>query len=411
MNRRWSLQRLLPLFLLSFLIILPLHAKKKPPLHLIPAEACGECHQAIYNQWSGSMHANSTALKDKVHAAFYGLLIGDPTKEGVKHKKSGKYPVCLKCHAPNAARDGKTKLDANPAYAQGVNCVACHTMQSFKGVKGEDGKLNLGVSAYHFSKNHLQGPYGAFNGTEDATSPGSGSDEKFSNSFPHQAKPELFQTSNACLGCHEQRKNGHGVPVCATGPELAKAGSKVTCQSCHMPISNGFADHSMGGGHSPAMLKRGIVLSVEAQSGEQEIKAKVKLQNILPHNYPTGAPFRYVTLTLSAKDKQGKVIWKNYQKSPFKEDKQAVLMLKLTGKDGKPAPPPKATAIKGDSRLKPHEIRMLDYTIPKKGVTHLEARLHYGLLLPPIVKKMDKKLPPEAKKPVLIQRFELPIQP
>ena len=85
------------------------------PIHHVSSETCKTCHKDVYKQWSKSMHASSTALKDPIHATFYKKVVGDPTKEDVKHKASGKYPVCLQCHAPNAARDKTTKLDAKPA--------------------------------------------------------------------------------------------------------------------------------------------------------------------------------------------------------------------------------------------------------------------------------------------------------
>ena len=89
-------------------------ATAETPIHHVSAETCKSCHMEIYKQWKGSMHAQSSALNDPIHATFYGMVIGDPTKEGVKSKK-GTYPVCLQCHAPNAARDKTTKLDAKPA--------------------------------------------------------------------------------------------------------------------------------------------------------------------------------------------------------------------------------------------------------------------------------------------------------
>ena len=111
-------------------------------IHHVSAEVCANCHQDIYKQWKGSMHANSTALKDPIHGTFYQMVVGSPTEEGVLHKASGKYPICLQCHAPNAAIDKTTKLDAMAAYSEGVNCVACHTLKSYKGIQGKDGKLH-----------------------------------------------------------------------------------------------------------------------------------------------------------------------------------------------------------------------------------------------------------------------------
>ena len=97
------------------------------------------------------MQANSTAFGGPIHATFYKMVVGDPGKEGVKHKASGKYPVCLNCHAPNAARDKSTKLDAKAAYTEGVNCIACHTLKSYKGIQAAHGKLQLGIKSYELS--------------------------------------------------------------------------------------------------------------------------------------------------------------------------------------------------------------------------------------------------------------------
>ncbi len=398
---------LLSLFLVTMILAgSGVAAKKRPPLHHVPATNCSECHAEIYSQWSQSMHGQSTAIADPIHGAFYNMLVGSPTKEGMKMKGNGKFPVCLQCHAPNAARDGVTKLDAMPAYSEGVNCVACHTMKSFKGVDAGGGKLRLGAKAYGFSKNSLQGSHGAWNGSTPVAAPGSGNQDAVSNPFPHTQNAKLFKSSEVCLGCHEQRKNSKGVPVCATGPEMVKAGTNdVTCQSCHMPVVNGVADHSMGGGHNTGMLRRGLALSLEAKKSADGITATASLKNILPHKYPTGAPFRYIFVKVSGLNAAGEVVWQNFTKSPI-EDKKSVMMLKLGGPDGKPAPPPKATQILGDSRLAPNSERTIEYAIADKSVTTVRAEAFYNLLLPPFVKKLGPKLPAGLTDPVSIARAE-----
>ncbi len=102
---------------------------------------------------------------------FYKKVVGSPTEEDVKHKASGKYPVCLQCHAPNAARDKTTKLDAKPAYSEGVNCVACHTLTNFKGIQGPEGKLQLGLKSYD-AADKLQAPSGFNRGLQKLTAAG-----------------------------------------------------------------------------------------------------------------------------------------------------------------------------------------------------------------------------------------------
>ncbi|MCG7928312.1 MAG: cytochrome c family protein, partial [Candidatus Thiodiazotropha taylori] len=265
------------------------------PLHHISSETCKTCHKEIYKQWKGSMHGNSSALNDPIHATFYKKVVGDPTKEGVKHKASGKYPVCLQCHAPNAAKDKTTKLDAKPAYAEGVNCVVCHTLKKYNGIQAPNGKLQLGLKAYDYSKDTVQGPGRHSNvGLQKLTAAGdvfggSGmSDDSKPNphlgegvtvdgveipSIPMESNPKLMKTSDACMGCHDQRNNPHGVPLCQTGNEYSISHSQVNCLSCHMPINDGLADHSMGGGHDSGILQRSVVFDVSTESMGDVIRA------------------------------------------------------------------------------------------------------------------------------------------
>ncbi|QFY90568.1 cytochrome c family protein [Magnetovirga frankeli] len=397
------------------------------PMHHVSSETCKLCHKEIYKQWKGSMHGNSNALTDPIHGTFYKKVVGDPTQEGVK-MKNGKYPVCLNCHAPNAARDGKTKLDAMPAYHEGVNCVACHTLSNFKGVKTADGKLRLGIKAYEL-KDSIQAPAGAGSALDKMKA---ASDDLFGGALagdgdqkpnPHLGEPveldgkqipalsmeqngQQMKTSDACMGCHDQRPNGKGVPLCATGDEYVASGSKVDCLACHMPIANGMADHSMGGGHDPAMLKRSVLMTLDAKAEGDAIKAAVSLQNKLPHNLPTGAPFRNIFLKLTAYDASGEVVWQNAKGHPAKEDPQAYLWNMLQDDEGKFALPPVATKLGPDTRLKPFETRVLNYAIPAQGVALVRAELYYNLLWPGLVKKFTH-LPTELTDPVKMAATEV----
>lgn len=399
------------------------------PIHHVSSQVCKECHGDIYKQWRGSMHAQSTALEDPIHATFYKMVVGDPTKEDVKHKASGKFPVCLQCHAPNAARDKTTKLDAKPAYSEGVNCVACHTLKSFKGVQGENGKLRLGLKAYEVS-DRIQGPAGMNKGLSKLQA--SGGDDLFGGAaadgddsqkpnphlgeavefrgkpvpaLPMDANPRQVRTSDACMGCHDQRNNPHGVPLCQTGNEYVDSGSNVNCMSCHMPAAGGFADHSMGGGHNQAMLKRSVVFDLTANADGGTIKAEVYIKNQQPHSMPTGAPFRNIYVKVAAYDEAGEKVWENAEGHPAKSDPQAYMSYALADDKGMPAPPPKATKAGDDTRLKPHEERTLSYEIPADGVALVRAELYYNLLWPGLVKKFSH-LPDEVKEPVLIAEAE-----
>jgi hypothetical protein len=412
---------------LMFLALTGVAAGEAEKIHQISAELCKTCHQEVYRQWSGSMHAKSTALSDPIHGAFYQTEVGDPTQEGQIHKKSGKFPVCLQCHAPNAARDKTTKLDANPAYSEGVNCVACHTLTNYKGIRGEDGKLRLGLQSYELSEK-LQAPQGFNRGLQQLTASGdlfggaaaSGGDSKKPNphlgeavefegkkipALPMEGNPTQMKTNNACMGCHDQRDNPHGVPLCLTGSEYNMSKSDVNCLACHMPIAEGVADHSMGGGHNPGMLKRSVVFDLTTQRDGDNIKAKVLLKNQQPHSLPTGAPFRNIYLKLSAYNDKGEILWENAAGHPAESDPQAYLVYVMADDAGKPAPPPEATKLGKDTRLKPHEERTLEYQIPAKGVVLVRGELYYNLMWPQLAKRFEQ-LPEELRAPILIAEAE-----
>lgn len=362
----------------------------------VSSKKCGKCHEEIFEQWSGSMHANSTALKDPIHGTFYSAVVGSPTEEGVT--KGGKYPVCLQCHAP-AAKAGKTKLDAKKSYKEGVNCVSCHTLTKFKGVKKEGGGLRMGMQAYEYSTTTLQGP----NGTENER------DHKKKFGQDVVGNPGLFKTSAACMGCHDQRPNSNKVSLCQTGAEIETAGGSTTCQTCHMATANGITNHAMMGGHSPEMVARGLVMTVSAEKSGDKVKATVKLQNLLPHSFPTGAPFRNFYVITEAYDEGGATIWSNTESHPMKDDKQAMFMYTI-GDDSGPTSPPKATKVLGDSRLKPNETREISYDIDVKGVVMVKSVAYYDLLLNPIKKKFAAKLPDDVKEPKKIASDKVTLQ-
>jgi hypothetical protein len=416
-NIHWLLASLAILLVMST----PAVMAGEAPLHHTSAETCKLCHKEIYRQWKGSMHAQSTALTDPIHATFYKKVVGSPTEEGVKTKK-GKYPVCLMCHAPNAARDKKTKLDALPAYSEGVNCVACHQLTHFKGTSTADGKPQLGIKAYE-KADAIQAPAGvtselaklssaaddmfggALEGDSKKPNPHLGKAVDFEGkqipSLPMQQNAQQMKTSDACMGCHDKRGNSKGVPLCATGKEYTEGQSKVDCLACHMPIAGGMADHGMGGGHDQAMLKRSVVMKLDLKTSADKVNAAVSLRNMQPHSLPTGAPFRNIYLKLTAYDASGNVLWENAKGHPAKDDPKAYMMYELYNDKDVHALPPVATKLGPDTRLKPFETRVLDYQLPAKGVVLVRAELFYNLLWPGLVEKF-KHLSKDLTAPVSI---------
>ncbi|MCU0767147.1 MAG: cytochrome c family protein [Gammaproteobacteria bacterium] len=399
---------------------------QQAPLGEISAEVCKGCHNDVYKQWKKSMHAQSTALADPLHGAFYQQEVGDPRAEGQLHQKTQTFPVCLACHAPNAALAKSTKLDAKPAFSEGVNCVSCHTLKNYKGIRKPDGKFQLGIAAYEVSPNELQGPQGVgrhlaalkaggdlFGGGGDdkqKPNPHLGKPVTFEGkeipALPMEGNPKLMKSMDACMGCHDQRNNAQGAPLCQTGSEYDFSQSKVSCLSCHMPINNGVADHTMGGGHDKGMLQRGPMMEIAVDKQGDKLQAKAVLKNLLPHSLPTGAPFRNMFLKLTAYNDKGEVVWQSAKEHPAKDDPQAYFQYQMVDDEGKPAMPPVATKIGLDSRLKAHEERVLSYDIPAKGVVLVRGELYYQLVWQVLADKFKAALPENVRAPVLIAEFE-----
>jgi hypothetical protein len=388
----------------------------------VDAEACKQCHEEIYTQWKGSMHANSSALKDPIHGAFYRKVIGDPTQEDLRTKK-GQYPVCLKCHAPVAAMDKKTKLDARKSYADGISCTTCHSFKAFKGTDTADGKPLYGIDAYEIDKTSLHGPSG-ISYTTERTPEGATWPTPVHHPVPIEGnKTALFKSNDACMGCHEKRSNAHGTPLCRTGNEYRTSNNFVSCQACHMAIVSvpkmkdgevvpgemvNIPDHSMAGGHDGKMITRGLAMSMDTRREGDTIKATLIVRNRLPHAYPTGAPFRNFFIRVATYDKDGKMLWKNYKVHPIKDDPKAAFWYTLGDETGKPTSPPTATQVLKDTRLKPNEVRTLEYDIPlEPGTSIVRAEALYDLMLPPIKAKMKDKLPADLLQPKLAASAEI----
>jgi hypothetical protein len=225
------------------------------------------------------------------------------------------------------------------------------------------------------------------------------------------------------MGCHEKRNNFHGTPLCRTGDEYRTADSFVACQACHMAIVTvpkmkdgkvvegefvSIPDHSMAGGHDDKMVSRGLAMTMQTERNGDTLRTTLTLRNRLPHAYPTGAPFRNFYVRVAAYDKDGKQLWKNYELHPIKDDPKAAFWYTLGDAEGKPTIPPKATQVLKDTRLKPNEVRTIEYQIPLTADTKIvRAEALYDLMLPPIKAKMKGKLPEDLLKPKLAASAEL----
>ena len=254
-------------------------------LDSLKAESCGQCHQAIYEEWKTSVH--SKAYEDPFFHAYW-------TKD--KHSW-----VCLNCHAPlenqqatlikdiprnrveKAHQEPNVQFD--PEYQkEGITCAACHV---------RDGMI--------------LGPF------EDSAAP-----------HPTKFDPN-FRTAQVCYRCHNVISGPaqfYNVGPCGTYAEyegkffMKERG--FICQSCHMPeIQRPVAtdgpirqgrQHLWRGGHDPEMIKRAVAIQVVATPSVPKPGENVEVTLTLinagaGHKLPTGDPDRHFTVEFMVEDR------------------------------------------------------------------------------------------------------------
>lgn len=185
------------------------------------------------------------------------------------------FESCLSCHAPEpSATDQAPRLRASDRE-EGITCVCCHLDQ---------GRL-AGPMA----------PTGAV------------------HPHPIGVQPEFYRSSKMCAGCHQG----------ALDEWDSAAGSKETCQQCHMDVVVRKVTQPTGGISSVlvateklAVLKRHdfsimgeyIRDKVLAVRGEKKgAVLTLQIRNNLPHNLPTGEfGFRVIELAVIALDGQSR---------------------------------------------------------------------------------------------------------
>ncbi len=341
-----------------------------------PASYCGSCHKAIYEEWSKSLHAY--ALIDPIFQMFYHRL----DEEGKN--------FCTNCHSPLSHITVEPSL--KPKLVQeGVTCDFCHTA-----VSGEVGTGKFVLDP----KGPKRGPI------KDA-----------SDRFHPVAFSEFHKKSEFCGVCH-QAVNPHGIAVLNTYEEWKMstyAGRGITCQNCHMPEQLEktpvevdeyrspltYTSHSFTGGHSQIRLGRAARLSVLAAIKRENITASVFLTNQESgHWLPTGVPSRYILLTISLINGDGKVI--DTQIMRFQRIFADVHGIPISGGDV-PKMFLEAAGVLQDNRIRPQETRRLEFIfpIPKAGrrdIFTIEAVLTYHLPLPYMS-------PPEISVEMVRERF------
>lgn len=255
----------------------------------LKAEACGQCHREIYEEWKTSIHAH--AYEDPFFQAYW--------------KKDKNIWICLNCHTPlenqqptlikeiPRGRVEKAIQAPNPRYdpeyqKESVTCAACHV---------RDGVIH--------------GPF------EDSIAP-----------HPTKFDPN-FLTPQVCNRCHNVVSGPvqfYRVGPCGTyaeyeGKYWQERG--FICQSCHMPeverpvalggpVRKGRR-HLWRGGHDPDMVKRAVAVQVKADQAFPKPGDRIGVTLTLinagaGHKIPTGDPDRFFTVEFSVEDQRGNVL-------------------------------------------------------------------------------------------------------
>lgn len=224
------------------------HRALAPPLELPiqkPSswDSCGRCHEQVYKDWEGTLHAR--AWLDPV----YRMSAGDPPKL-----------ECRGCHSmePILAREISTDVSYRPVYrpynhAEGVNCLSCHGLS--------DGSVAAARDV----------PGAPCRPRRDAR----------------------LRTPVFCGACHNPSHGAYD--------EWKASGLAKTCTDCHATKDGKFT-HRMRGVEDTEFVKAAVGWSCEVKGDE----LRIALTNRSGHKLPAEVPSRTlrVHITLDAREEE-----------------------------------------------------------------------------------------------------------
>jgi hypothetical protein len=320
--------------------VLPLSVAAHTPWNgFASSEACANCHQTIYDQWSSSMHAH--ALSSPVMIAQTNqdakvTLAGQPAPDPLF--------VCVNCHSPTGTLLEKQEtlpLNDDARFHEGIACTACHQY---------DGDPSPGIAGMSSWQKDLDRGRVYLGPIKDPVG----------NGFHLSDEGDIFKDPDKlCASCHDVNYDLDHDGKIVKGVDLVlqqtfdeytdykKAGGKESCVSCHMAVMKGanrvadgasvlfdqdfpapdrqVHDHSFVGVDYPldvapkddvqkdkraALLKSSAQLHIDTTSGliaGGALTFKVTVTNTgAGHNLPTGFAFaRQMWLEVKIADREG----------------------------------------------------------------------------------------------------------
>ena len=379
-------------------------------------EVCGGCHQEIYEQWKGSMMANS--WRDPVFIAVYKSYLEQSKTDQEKEETA----MCSRCHTPvgyganEAARYLRGELSA--IGRAGISCDVCHSAARSAGVGNGAFILEPGIPGVK------SGP------RDDSVSP------------VHETKHSPLHTrSEFCGMCHDVAHAHNIMPIESTytewrtGPyNTGDAKTSTHCQDCHMrqtpkvaatgitelPDSPGTAapegmgakarahvwQHWFIGGNATVpellgnpqwaqmardRLAKAAQVSIqppENAAAGKTLRFAVRVDNVgAGHYLPTGLTYvRQMWLHVRATGKDGKIIYESGAVGQDgRVDPDAVMYKTVLGEGGKERQPtfflPAAVQVLSDRRIRPKGHSVEPYVVPLspevKGEIEIAATLRY----------------------------------
>ncbi len=314
----------------------------------LSANACRGCHEEIYDQWSGSVHASS--FTDPLFRDVFQDLNSEQPSQG---------ELCINCHAPAGSLVAGS-IERETIEGEGVTCGFCHTVTEVR----NDGGLPRFTNTPGVKRRSREVAAGAHHGIE---------------SSPVMLQAEL------CAGCHNFT-NRDGVPILSTYSEWNESfyrGKGIQCQYCHLPELYGDEkyvytsssrksppNHAMRGGHIPARMKEAFDVRGIVERSDAGLEVELHLTNDKAgHRLPTGIPSHRVAL-----------VTRIYEGSGVKVAEKTVYLERLLGDErGRPLhfPPDiflRAKRVLHDTRLRPKEKRVVGLQFPlDRDLRHFSA--------------------------------------
>ncbi len=350
-------------------------------------KSCSECHENIYEEYQTSYHSK-TYFNDELHRKVANLASNEDHYD------------CSTCHMPSAMdqkefASGVKKPDQTKQREKdAISCFYCHQIAYVK-----KAHLKNKIILTRQVEGYKPTIYGSLNNPQD--------------SDKHTMTHSPIYDKYACSGCHSHKRNKHDVLIFdAMGEKQDSKG----CIKCHMPLVDGKVekmdkksrlkhhDHSFAGIHDETMRQKGLDIKIIFQKRTLH----VELQNKTPHPLIIQvARVKYLVLKIK---RGGKIIWKNYKKSPL-EDKQGRFEIDFLGKDGKSVIIPAFAYKRGFvNNIKAKETKILKYNTPDLKKGDIITASMYVLLAKPSCWKLLNLEDSRLKKPMLLKSVSYTIK-